>query len=135
MTLIPHAIVWIDHAQARVLLFDRENVSTKVVHPSGGTPHVHHKANSIDSGHIREDQAYLHAVGQAMRNAAEILVAGPANEKLELMKHLARHDEALLDRVVCVQTSDHPTDGELLDHARRYFAIADRTLAQRVAGS
>jgi hypothetical protein len=135
MKVLSHAIVWIDHAQGRVLLFDRDDVSTRVVHPESGTPHLHHKAKSIDSGHVAEDQHYLHAVGQVLKDASAVLIAGPANEKLELMKHLTRHDKELASRIVGVETSDHPTDGQLLDHGRRYFAMADQSLPQKGGGA
>ena len=126
----PHmrAIVWIDHGQARVIRFDGETASTSVVRPHGGTPHLHHKANSIDSGHLSENQHYLHAVGQAIAGVESVLVAGPANAKLELMKHLSRHDPQLLEKVSGVQTVDHPTDGQLLDLGRRHFRLIDRGL-------
>ena len=125
-----HAIVWIDHAQARVIQFDRDSSSTQVIRPAGGTPHLHHKSNSIDDGHAPENQAYFHAVGQAIEGIDSVLVAGPANAKLELMKHIARHDPLLLDRVSGVQTVDHPTDGQLLDLARRHFRLGERGLIQ-----
>jgi hypothetical protein len=121
MSPLSNAIVWIDHAQARVIRFDSETSSTSVIRPAGGTPHLHHKANSIDDGHLPENQDYLHAVGQAIAGVESMLVSGPANAKLELMKHLARHDPALLEKVAGVQTVDHPTDGQLLDLARRHF--------------
>ncbi len=125
-----HAIVWLDHAQAHVIVFDADMSSTQVVRPQGGPPHIHHKANSMDSGHLPEDQSYLHAVGQALKGANTVMVAGPANAKLELMKHIARHDPQLLDKVSSVQTVDHPTDGQLLDLGRRYFKAADRMLPE-----
>jgi stalled ribosome rescue protein Dom34 len=125
MTPHLHAIVWIDHSQARVIRFDRETSSTGVIHPEGGTPHLHHKANSIDAGHLPENQAYLHAVGQAIAGVDSVLVAGPANAKLELMKHISRHDPQLLEKVSGVQTVDHPTDNQLLELARRHFKLGD----------
>lgn len=128
MTSHFRAIVWIDHAQARVIRFDRENSSTRAIHPERGTPHLHHKSNSIDDGHLPEDQAYLHAVGQAIAGVNSVLVAGPANAKLELMKHLVRHDPLLLEKISGVQTVDHPTDGQLLDLGRRHFRMSDRGL-------
>ena len=128
MTTSFRAIVWIDHAQARVIRFDSDTASTRVIHPAGGTPHLHHKANAVDDGHLPENQAYLHAVGQAIAEVDAVLVAGPANAKLELMKHLARHDPLLLDKVSGVQTVDHPTDGQLLDLGRRHFRMSDRGL-------
>jgi len=130
MTTHLQAIVWIDHAQARVIRFDGDISSTRVIHPEGGTPHLHHKANSIDDGHLPENQAYLHAVGQAISDVAAVLVAGPANAKLELMKHLARHDPQLLEKVSGVQTVDHPSDGQLLDLGRRHFKQSDRGLVR-----
>jgi hypothetical protein len=124
------AVIWIDHAQARIIRFDRETSSTRVIRPEGGTPHLHHKANSIDSGHVSEDSAYLHAVGQAITGLDAVLVTGPANAKLELMKHLTRHDPLLLEKVSGVETVDHPTDGQLLDLGRHHFRMADRGLVR-----
>jgi hypothetical protein len=126
-----NAIIWIDHAQARVIRFDRETSSTRVILPEGGTPHLHHKANSIDDGHLPENQAYLHAVAQVIAEVDAVLVTGPANAKLELMKHLGRHDALLVEKVSDVQTLDHPTDGELLDLARRHFRSTAPVLTHR----
>ena len=123
------AIIWIDHAQARIIKFDTETAVTRVIHPEGGTPHLHHKANAIDDGHALENQAYYHSVGEALAGISEVLVTGPANAKTELMKHVARHDPSLLNKVSAVQTVDHPTDGQLLDLARHHFGRIDRGLA------
>ena len=131
MTSNFRAVLWIDHAQARLIRVGSEAPGPTVIHPAGGTPHMHHKAHAIDSGHLPENQSYFHAVGQAIAGAESVLVTWPANAKLELMKHLERHDPLLLAKVSEVQTSDHPTDGELLDLARRHFARLDRGLAHR----
>jgi stalled ribosome rescue protein Dom34 len=135
MSIDSHAIVWIDHAQARVIALTSETPAARVIHPIGGTPHLHHKANSIDAGHLAEDQTYLHAVGQALAKFDFVLVAGPANAKLELMKHIARHDPQLLSKVTAVQAADHPTDGQLLDLGRRHFSLNDGASAGRSLSS
>ena len=132
MTSKTHAIIWLDHAQARIILFDSETSLTRVIRPQGGTPHLHHKANSIGAGHVPEDQRYLHEVGQALKGAAAVLIAGPASAKVELIKHISRHDALLLERVSGIETADHPTDGQLLDHGRRYFSSTDGTAVRRV---
>ncbi len=64
-----------------------------------------------------------------MRGA--ILLTGPANAKLELQKHIEKHDPLLKDRIKGVETLDHPTDGVLLAHARKYFRVEDRMESQR----
>ena len=42
------------------------------------------------------------------------------------MKHIHHHDPKLIDAIAGVETVDHPTDGALVDYARRYFKAADR---------
>ena len=128
MPLKVRAILWIDHAQARMIKFNAETSVTRVIHREGGTPHLHHKANSIDDGHAPEDQAYFHAVSKALLGLTAVLVTGPANAKTELVKHIARHDPPLMQRISAIQTVDHPTDGELLDLARHHFGLIDRGL-------
>jgi stalled ribosome rescue protein Dom34 len=126
-----HAAVWIDHHEARVFHFNADDAEHVVVHPEHPTRHIHHKAHSIGSGHTAEDQAFFHSVIEAIGNAGAVLIGGPANAKHELFKHIQRHAPQLLARIAAVETLDHPTDGELLAHARKYFRAADRMAPQR----
>ena len=66
-----HAIVWIDHHEARVFHFSPTDVERLVLHPDHPTRHIHHKANSIGSGHAAEDHAFLQAVAQSIADAVE----------------------------------------------------------------
>jgi hypothetical protein len=59
-----------------------------------------------------------------------VLITGPANAKTELVKHIERHVPTLSARIVGVETVDHPTDGELVAHARKYFKT-DHQMAPR----
>jgi len=122
-----HAIIWIDHHEARIFHFGRLDADRLVLHPHDPKSHIHHKANSIGSGHAVEDQDFLHRVAQSVADAGAILITGPANAKTELMKHIQHHDPTLVKLVVGVETLDHPSDGALIDHARRYFKAADLT--------
>ena len=85
-----HAVVWIDHHEARVFHFSPTEVEKLVLHPDHPTRHIHHKANSIGSGHAAEDHAFLHAVAQSFADAGAVLITGPANAKTELVKHISR---------------------------------------------
>ena len=121
-----HAIVWIDHHEARIFHFNREEADRLVLHPREPTPHIHHKAGVTGSGHASEDQDFLHQVAASMRGAAAVLITGPANEKHELVKHIGRHDPDLAPVIFGVETVDHPSDGNLVAYARAYFKRADR---------
>jgi len=120
-----HAVVWIDHQEAHVQHFTRDDVEAKLVH---GKPHrhLHTKKNAQASGHASEDQAYFHKVAEALAGAEEILVVGPANAKTEFVKHLNSHDPQLGKKVVAVDSVDHPSDGQVLALARKHFRASDR---------
>ncbi len=122
MTSHYHAIVWIDHREARVFHFDREGADQLVIHPDDPKEHIHHKANSIGSGHAAEDQDYLGHVAAAIADAEKILITGPANAKTELVKHIHRHTPELIERIAAVETIDHPSDKQLVAYARKYFS-------------
>jgi stalled ribosome rescue protein Dom34 len=126
-----HAVVWIDHHEARVFHVNPTEVERLVLHPDHPTRHIHHKANSIGSGHAAEDHDFLQAVAQAIADAHAVLITGPANAKTELVKHIQQHDPQVAKNIVGVETVDHPSDGELVAHARKYFKAEDRMLPQR----
>jgi len=57
-------------------------------------------------------------------------VTGPANAKTELVKHISQHDPQLMKIIVGIETVDHPSDAQLVAHARTYFKAEDRMLPQ-----
>jgi hypothetical protein len=126
-----HAVVWIDHREARIFHFSPTDVDRLVLHPHDPTRHIHHKANSLGSGHAAEDQAFLQAVAESVAGAGAILITGPANAKTELVKHIHRHDPKMMSAIAAVETVDHPSDGALLAYAKKYFQAADRMSPQK----
>ena len=96
------------------------------MHAAKRDSHLHHKRGSIGSGRLPEDRGYYHDVAVALRGVTEILIAGPANAKQELMKHLKEHDKDVAACVIGIEALDHPSDGRLLAFARKYFRGAGR---------
>lgn len=120
-----HAVVWLDHSEAHVLHFTREDVEKKLVH---GKAHrqLHHKRGSETDGRAALDTAFYGKVVEALAGAGEILVVGPGSAKTEFVKYLDGHAPAMRKLVVAVETVDHPTDGQLLAFARQHFRAIDR---------
>jgi len=125
-----HAVVWIDQNEARVFHFGAADVERLVLHPDHPTRHIHHKAGSIGSGHAGADHEFLHAVVESIADAGEVLISGPGNAKIELVKHIEHHDPKLKKIVAGVETVDHPSDAQLVAHARKYFGAKDRMQPQ-----
>ena len=121
-----HAVVWMDHAEAHVLHFTPDESEAMVVHADGKHRHIHHHAGTLGSGKAPADLAYFDRIVRSLSDAQQVLLTGPGQEKLEFRKYLDMHAKFLAARIVAVETSDHPTDGELLRQARKYFVAADR---------
>ena len=123
-----HAAVWIDGHQARVAHFNADDAEVEVVHR-------HHSdkehRREKQAGHANPDDAqFLEAVTKALGGAGAILVTGPGGEKHELLKHIEHKHPQLRKAVEAVETSDHPTDNELVAHARKTLLAADRMRPQ-----
>jgi hypothetical protein len=125
-----HAVVWIDHKLAKVVLFNADSSESLLVHSSDPQLHLHHKANSNDSGHAAVDRRFLEHVSAAIAKSGAILIVGPASAKTELHTYLKQSHPLIAARISAVESIDHPTDGQLLAHARHFFKADDRMRAQ-----
>ena len=121
-----HAVVWIDHVQAHVIHFTPESSEKEVIKTHSIHPHLHVKSGIPGSGHAPESPAYFDEVAKALRGTQEILIVGPGNEKLFFLKNLQKRQHDLAEKVLSVETVDHPTDAQLLAYARKYFYKADQ---------
>ena len=126
-----HVLVWIDHREAKVFQFDATDVDRSTVRSTHPDQHLHHKANSGDSGHAPLDKEFLKHVAQALSTAGAILITGPAGAKTELDTYIKQTQPDLAKRISGVEALDHPTDGALVDFARRFFKADDRMHPQR----
>lgn len=130
MTAHYHAIVWIDHREAKIFHFNMTEVDRMIVHPHDPSRHIHHKANAIGGGNAPLDREFFEQVAEAIADAKAILITGPASAKSELAAHIARRHPGLARCIVGVETIDHPSDGALVAVARIYFKAEDRLQPQ-----
>jgi stalled ribosome rescue protein Dom34 len=118
-----HSAVWIDHNEAKIFHIDAETVDPKLIHPR---QHLRrHPTQTAERNHPADAEHFYHEVAQALESTREVIVLGPGKAKLEFIKHVQKHDRALEPKIIGVQTIDHPTDGQLVALARRYFRAAD----------
>jgi stalled ribosome rescue protein Dom34 len=121
-----HAVIWIDHREARVFHFNPTEVDKLTLRPDNPTRHIHHKANSIGSGSPSTSSDYLHKVAESVSDAGAVLNTGPGNAKTELVEYIRLHDPRLTKVIAGVETVDHPGDAQLVAHARKYLMATDR---------
>jgi stalled ribosome rescue protein Dom34 len=120
-----HVAVWIDHQEAKIYHVDAKDIDATKVEAPGR--HVHrHSSATAGHDHPADMQHFYGDVVRALEGAEEILIVGPAKAKLELIKYVHKHHPRLEPKVIGVETVDHPSDGQLVAYARRYFLAADR---------
>ncbi len=122
---LSHAVAWIDHAEAHIIHFDRGAAQSETIKTHSTKRHLHVRSGVSGSGHAPENAPYFDAIAEALKTSLEVLIVGPGLEKLALMKHLDKHHPAVAERVMSIETVDHPSDGQLLKFARKYFVKAD----------
>jgi len=127
---LSHVVVWLDHQEAHVIQFNADTHENSTITTRSKHGHIHQKAGVVGCGHAATDQNYLHEVAATVAGCGEILIVGPGSCKLELIKHMNRHDPAIAEKVVGVETVDHPSDGQLLAYAKKYFLRVDNMKAQ-----
>jgi stalled ribosome rescue protein Dom34 len=121
-----HTAVWIDHQEARIFPIEDETIDSTTIRPRR---HIRrHPTQTAERRHPADEQHFYHEVATALDDAREVLVVGPGPAKLEFIKHVHKREHALEPKIIGVETVDHPTDGQIVDFARRYFRAADRML-------
>ena len=114
-------IVWIDQHEAKIFRLTGDTVDESILE----SHHHHvrrHPVVTAERSHPADAEHYYRDVAAALHDALAVLVVGPGVAKLELIKHVHAHERALEPKIVGVETADHPTDRQIVAHARKYFA-------------
>ena len=122
-----HAIIWIDHREAKIFHISASDADLVIVYSHGSGRHLQHKANTTGSGHQGVDKEFFERVIAALVGLDAILITGPANAKMELNNYIAAHHPATAKQIAAVEALDHPSDSELVTLARKFFKLDDRT--------
>lgn len=116
-----HAVVWMDHSQAHVLMFDKEHVEAQRVKAR--------QQHTPKHGHVGADKDFFKAIAVSLEGVSEVLLTGPANAKIEFRDWCKHNAHAVDKAVVDVVNTDHPSDPQLVAMARQYFLKFDQKSA------
>jgi hypothetical protein len=123
---LSHAIVWMDTKEAHVLRFSLADAESEHIRSHSPFRKVHHKAGEIGAGHVHLDHRYFDEIAESLHDVQEWLLVGAGAARTEFASYIDRHLPDLNAKLLGVEPADHPTEGELLDHARRAFKRIDR---------
>jgi stalled ribosome rescue protein Dom34 len=125
MTAQTRAAVWLDHHEARIFHVDLDGFDEQTLRAPAHHFHRHPKGPSEPHAHPDDERRFFEDVSRALSSADEILVLGPSTAKAQFLKYVEEHARALSSKVVGVETSDHPTDAQIVAHVRRHFRIPE----------
>ena len=127
-----HALVWMDSREAHVFRFNADDVEMERIKAHMPSRKVHHKAGVIGAGHAGSDTEFFEQILDALHGTQEWILAGPGVAKQALVGFMEGHKtgnshvSSLHSLLARVEAMDHPTDGELVKHARAAFKAIDR---------
>lgn len=121
-----HTVVWLDQHEARVTEVRADSFVESTVQSPAAHLHRHPKGASEAKHHPNDAKQFFDQVAHALVSADEVLLVGPGTAKLHFIKFAHEHARVLAEKIVGVETVDHPTDAQLAAYARKYFLAADR---------
>jgi stalled ribosome rescue protein Dom34 len=125
-----HAILWIDHHQARVIHFNATEADGTLIHPSHPPRHLHSKAGSASGTHQHGDKQFFDDAAEALKGCHAFIVVGPSKAKEEFVTYLEQNHRDLVEKLDSVKAMEQVTDNQLVAVGRRHFKAADRMRAQ-----
>jgi stalled ribosome rescue protein Dom34 len=117
------AAVWVDHHEARIFHVDLDGFDEQTLHAPQHRFHRHPRGPSEPHAHVDDENRFFGDIARGLASAEEILVLGPSTAKRQLLTYFEQHAPALVGKVVAVETSDHPTDAQIVAHVRSHFRI------------
>lgn len=133
VTAPPHSVMWLDHREARIFHLHGDRVESLSVHAAPVEHPPHQRGQQPDRQNPDAAKHFFHEVAQTLNRAVSLLVVGPSTAKLEFLRYVTLHHPALEQRIAGVETVDHPTEGQVVAYAKRFFNLPDRVVERHPA--
>jgi hypothetical protein len=114
-----HAVVWLDHHEARIIHFpmvaaEGAEENEEVVRSLEAPHHLHIKAGSASGTHITEQPAFYREVARACEGAHAVLLDGPSTARTEFLTYIKKHSPQTAACIAGVEASSKMTEHQLL---------------------
>ncbi len=119
-----HAVVWLDHSEAKIFRFAQNEDTEFHIHAHTSLQRLHHRRNGWEAGgNPPVDTEFFERIAGALDHMGGTVITGPGNAKSALKEFLDHTRPELASRVFAVEVADaHPGTHALLALGRRYFS-------------
>ncbi len=121
-----HVAIWIDHREARLFHIDPHQVNEETLKAHRPVHHQHPLGPDGSQAHPEDDRRFFREIARMLDDARDVLIVGPSTAKLQFIRYVHKHEPAIEPKIVGVETVDHPTDGQIVAYALKYFKKTDQ---------
>lgn len=116
-----YVVLWMDTDEAKFFSFTPGKVAKDLIKISAQELKQAH-----DKDHHKIPTHFFQDITNKLKNATEVLLVGPGVSKTHYMHHIEKSGPAdLKKKIVGVENMDHPTDNQIVAHARKFFKAHD----------
>jgi stalled ribosome rescue protein Dom34 len=124
MSPLHHAVVWIDHREAKVYRFSECDEPPVQVNAHNSLQRLHHRHGGWEAGgNPPQDGEFFRRVAGTLDQAAQILVTGPGDAKLAFKTYLDQQRPNHASQVLTLDMVDYPGDEALLALGREHLQV------------
>jgi stalled ribosome rescue protein Dom34 len=112
-------VVWMDSTNAKIFHIAGDQVTAAKAFRHDRDHHTHNKMDAKQ----KDNPRFFTEVADHLKAANEsVLLVGPGKSKNHFVSYLEdHHKRGLAQRIVGTEAMDHPTDGQIIAFARKYF--------------
>lgn len=118
-----HAVVWVNHSEAKVYRFNDTEQSESDVHTHTSLQRLHHSHAGWEAGgNAPNDTEFFGRINGALEHSEGTVIAGPGNAKSALKAFLDHARPEVVSHVITVDTfGENPSADQLIEMGRRHF--------------
>lgn len=118
-------VVWLDFNEAKIFkLVPHETERTRM--KMHGMKHFKHPHGRSEAHHHPDADRFFGDICVEVKDASELLILGPGEGKKAFKSYLEKHFKSgLASKLAGIETVDHPTENQILEHARLFFKAYD----------
>ena len=118
---LTQAVILIDHQNAQVLRLDATSAQ-------GGKLHAHIHNTRQHGSAVRTEHEFFGEVCAALAGISEVLVTGSHLAQTDFRHFIEKHRPHVVPLIVGWETVDHPSEGQLLALARKFYEKHNRMM-------
>lgn len=120
---LSHAVLWLDHHHADVIQFNNDDVQSQKLKDSKHDTGQH-------QSEVRTQHEFFGTVCDALAGIPMVLVTSSHMVQTSFKHYVEKHRVHLMPQLAGWETVDHPSEGELVALAKKFFLTHDNMIGR-----